>query len=130
MGASGCGDRIELIVDICEFYRRVGLVASYLDLEWLGLQPNLCSDFFWSEDLPHLQQFCRENPEYHIVSSSSPGRLENRYVPGAQTYSIANGDRNPNLVLNPMVNPKWALVDEEVVCSALAILDKGVSGGE
>jgi len=37
MGASGYGDRIELIVDICEFYERVGMVAPYTALERLGL---------------------------------------------------------------------------------------------
>jgi len=123
MGASGYGDRIELIVDISEFYRRVGLVAYYLELEWLGLVPNFCSGFFWGEDLPQLQQFCRGNPQYHIVSTTSPGRLVNKYVPGAKIYYLADGDRNPNLVLNPLVSPKRALVDEEVVCSALAIIN-------
>ena len=123
MGASGYGDRIELIVDICEFYERVGMVAPYTALERLGLATNLCFSFYWAEDLPQLLDFCRDNPEYHIISSDTPGRLVNRYLPGAKTYSLAKGDRNPNLVLNPLVNSKRALVHEEMICSALAIMN-------
>ena len=122
MGASGYSDRIDVIVDVDEFYSRVGMIASYLELSWLGLETDLCFSFFWGHQIQRLLHFCFENPEYHIVSSNTPGRLVNRYLPDAQTYKLAKGDKNPNLVFNHFLSPKRTLVDEEVIGAALAIL--------
>ena len=123
MSATAREDRIELIVDINIFFNRVGIVGHYEELEWLGFKVECFAGSFRSERVPELQRFCQENPEYHIVSYTGDGRYENKYVPGQVLYRLANGDRNPILVLNHLVDPKQALVAEEIVCAALAVLD-------
>ena len=122
MGASGYGSRIELIVNISEFFKRVGLICDYQEFEWLGLQRGISLTSFPPHLVEQLLNLCAQDPTYHIVSGTAPGRLVNKYVPNALSYQPANGDKNPDLVLNAFVDPKRALVDEEMMCSALAIL--------
>ena len=130
MAASGYGDRVELIVDINEFWNRVGIIGDYYELQWLGFNLEPFPSVFRPEHIPEMLTFCRENPEYHVVTSITPGRLLNKYVPGRKVYKLAKGDQNPNLLLNPLVNPLRALVDEEVICAALAILGDVKAGNE
>lgn len=128
MSATGREDHIELIVDISEFIRRVGFVNSYLELEWLGFKIESYGGSFRARRLPELFAFCAENPEYHIMTYTDLGRIANKYVPDKDLYMLANGDKNPSLVLNHLIDPARALVAEETVCSALAVLNNVNTG--
>ena len=128
MSATAREDHIELLVDINEFFDRVGIVGNYLELEWLGFKIESFSGSFRSERLPDLQHFCHENLDYHIVTYTGKGRYENRYVPGKVIYRLANGDRNPCLVLNHLIDPNRALVAEKTVCAVLAMLNDVEAG--
>lgn len=80
-----------------EFHTRVGTLRYYEDLESLGLSPKDIIGSFWPEDVPRLQSYCQENPEYHIVTRVSANLEVNRYVPGDHKYFLANGDKSEDL---------------------------------
>jgi hypothetical protein len=122
MGATSNKDKMTLIVDTNEFYDRVGLVWNYYELEWLGFKPFDYSGNFDLDDLPQLQEFCQLNPEYHIVSGFPGGRKINKFVPDARCYWIANGDKDPTLMLNFLLNPNLPLIMEDVITAATAVL--------
>ena len=48
-----------------------------------------------------IKKFCRDNPQYHIISSLyrglEPGRYVNKYLPEAISLNIGDGDPNPDL---------------------------------
>jgi len=97
MSAKGHGNRIEMIVDIVEFYDRVGIVGSYKELAWLGFELDNFGGIFRSKDHPQLLRFCEENPEYHVVTCTEPGRFVNHYVPNQRLYKLAKGDSYPHI---------------------------------
>lgn len=130
MGALGHGSRIELIVNISEFFKRVGLICDYQEFDWLGLERGMSLTSFPPHLVGQLLDLCEQDPTYHLVSGTAPGRLVNKYVPNALSYQLAKGDKNPNLVLNAFIDPKRALVDEELICSALAIMNHVDTGDQ
>ena len=123
MGARAREQKIELIVRSRDFNRRVGLITNYYDLEWLGLSGHDFSGLFRSRFLPQLIRFCKENPEYHILTSDGPGRLLNQLVEGKSFYMIGDGDKDPALVLNYLLDPQWPVSYEDGISEALAQLD-------
>ncbi|MCX6106204.1 MAG: hypothetical protein NTY08_10285 [Proteobacteria bacterium] len=118
MGATANQANIELLVSAIEFRARVGLVDDYFELEWLGFKlDNLCG-IFRSADLTPLIEFCSNHPEYHIVSTIAPGRYVNKYVPDGCSYALANGDKNPTIMLNHLLDPQWPLILEDAISAA------------
>ena len=111
------------MVESDRFNRRVGLITIFYDLEWLGLSGHDFCGAFWRCFLPQLIQFCKENPEYHIVTSDGPGRLLNRLVEEKSFYMIGVGDKDPALVLNYLLDPAWPVSYEDGISEALAQLD-------
>ena len=98
MTASGSEDRVELMVDIHQYFRRVGMISDFRELAWLGFDMGIYLSIFPQHLAAQLLTFCRENPEYHVVTSVDPGRWVNKYVPDCRCYKLANGDKNPNRV--------------------------------
>ena len=123
MGARARENKIELMVESGDFNRRVGLITNFYDLEELGLSGHDFSGSFAQQCLPNLIQFCRENRAYHILSSDGPGRLLNRIVEGKTFYKIGDGDKDPVLVLNYLLDPQWPVAYEAGISAALAELD-------
>ena len=123
MGARASEHKIELFVTSRDFNRRVGLITNYYDLEWLGLTGHDFCGTFECRFLPQLIQFCKDNPEYHILTSSGPGRLINCLVEGNDFYKVGDGDKDPALVLNYLLDPQWLVSYEDGISSALAELD-------
>lgn len=80
-----------------DFYMKTGIICWYEDLENLGLTPRTVTGTFIAPDVPTLQKFCEQNPQYHIVSTISELKKVNKYLPGNHTYKLANGDSNPDL---------------------------------
>ena len=130
MGATSKQDKMTLIVDGDEFYNRVGLVWDYYELEWLGFKPFDYNGNFDSDDLPQLLEFCQLNPEYHIVSGFKGGRKINKLVPDARCYWLANGDKDPTLIHNFLLDPNLPLVVEDAITAAAAVLRDIKNRGE
>lgn len=83
-----------------DFYRRIGVVNCANRLTALGLKPRDVIGSFWSEDAVDLLEFCRANPEYHIVTTLSFALTLNRYLKGNYRYRLADGDSDPALKLD------------------------------
>ncbi len=123
MGARAREDVMVLYVNYSEFNRRIGLITNYYDLESLGLRGHDFSGTFSRRQLVQLIRFCEINRQYHIVTCDGPGRSINRLIHGKSYYMIANGDKDPALMLNYLLDPNWLLNHEDGVSSALAELD-------
>ena len=123
MGARAREHKIELFLNARVFNKRVGLVKNYYEIEWLGLTGHDFCGSFGRSCLPQLIQFCKDNPEYHIVSCDGPGRYINRLVAHQSFYMIGDGDKDPNLVLNSLLDPQWQVLYEDGVSSGLAEFD-------
>ncbi len=122
MGALAKENHIELFVSAEAFDQRVGMIRNYWELKWLGFELSNFAGMFTEDELPDLQGFIHENPEYHIVTNVSSGRYVNKYVPQNRLYFLANGDRNPCLVLNHLIDPMAPLIHEDMVRETLAVL--------
>ena len=116
-------NKVELIVNSEEFNRRVGLISNFHELEWLGLSGHDFSGVFTSSFLPSLIEFCKCNSDHHILTCDAPGRLLNGLVEGEDFYMIGNGDKDPALVLNYLLDPLWPVAYEDGIRSALAELN-------
>ena len=128
MAACGQQDKLELITSVADFFRRTGIVADYRELEWLGFKLDNYIGIFSKKYLPQLLEFCEANPEYHIVTSTEPGRLVNAYIPGKKTYNLAKGDPSSNLVHNRFLDPRRPLIDEDLTCKALTMINESKGG--
>ena len=123
MSASAQQDKLEIMVSTPAFYDRTGIIVDYQEIEWLGFNLDNFVGMFGQEDLAALLKFCEENPEYHIVSNTELGRSINKYVPDRKIYQLANGDKNPNLVLNWSLDPMRPLIHEDILREAFAVLN-------
>jgi hypothetical protein len=130
MGATSKQDKMTLIVDGDEFYNRVGLVWDYYELEWLGFKPFDYNGNFDLDDLPQLLEFCQLNPDYHIVSGFKGGRKINKLVPDARCYWLANGDKDPTLIHNFLLDPNLPLIVEDAITAAAAVFRDIKNRGE
>jgi len=122
MGATYKEFGSELTDDYSAFFDRVGMLRYYKDLEPLGFYLDNFTGIFYEKQAKQLLNFCERNNAYHIVTQTHPGRYENRCVPGCRTYFLADGDKNPNLVLNPFLKKSVELFSEEVSDKALAMI--------
>ena len=120
-GASQWEHRLEITNDSSSFYRKIGLLKTYRQLKPLGLAINEIIAMFDESQTGMLQDFCEENPDCHIVTFTQPGRLENRFVPNNNLYMLADGDQNPDLVLDIFWKKDRHLLLEEGLDQALAM---------
>ncbi len=60
----------------------------------IGIEDNDFGGDFAVEKIPMLFQFCKDNPEFHIMSDKD-GCIYNQFVEGAKHYFLANGDPTP-----------------------------------
>ena len=123
MGARAITAKVELSVSSDEFNRRVGLISNFYELEWLGLNGHDFSGVFTIRDLPSLIEFCRVHRNHHILTLVGPGRMLNRLVEGGNFFMIGNGDKDPGLLLNYLLDPLWPVAYEDGINSALTELD-------
>ena len=85
--------------DYHEFIRAVGLILNYQELTFLGFDPKVHVGSFGLEDLPQLEAFCAENPEYHIVSMGGGDYNYRNYIKrDCSLFFLADGDKNPKIV--------------------------------
>ena len=100
MAAFANANRIELIRDRHDFKRRTGMILDFREIQWLGLSLDNMQGMFCEERVTLLLNFIEKHNDYHVVTSDSKFRWTNRYIPGHQVYYLAEGDKNPYLVLH------------------------------
>ena len=120
-GASKFEHQLEITNESSAFYRRIGLLCTYQQLQPLGFNHNEIIAVFDESQTGILLDFCSENPDCHIVTYTQPGRMENRFVPNKNLYMLANGDQNPNLVLDIFWKKDRHLLLEERLDEALTM---------
>ncbi|MBM4254109.1 MAG: hypothetical protein FJ146_19255 [Deltaproteobacteria bacterium] len=128
MGARTKTNKAELMVSRRKFFDRVGVVTNFYELELLGLAGHDFCGLCIKSLLPQLIKFTEINPEYHIVSSVGVGRFANRYCEDADAYLIANGDRDPLIEVNYLLDPLWPVIWEDGMAAAIAEINNIKNG--
>ena len=113
----------EVTDDLHSFYKRTGIIRYHVELEWLGLTTYSFSGIFDESHRTQLEEFCKANPEYHLITSTAPGLLVNQYIPARDNiYFLARGDKNPNLALDALLHKSAELFMEEGFAEAFAMI--------
>ena len=81
------------------FFKRVGKIWIYEELKFLELEPQMMTGEFWSGSVQLLIDFCDSNPGYHIITSTD-GKVFNKFIAKAHFYYLADGDTDPDLVVD------------------------------
>jgi hypothetical protein len=89
----------ETTEELAQFFRRVGQIWLYEELTFLGLDPDCPSGKYRLDRLHLLQEFCARETGYHIISCKDY-RIYNKLIPNAKSYYLADGDVDPNLMVN------------------------------
>ena len=100
MGAVANERRIELITKPRDFVARTGMILDFKEIQWLGFTVDNLMGMFCDDRVRQLLRFVESNRDYHIVTSDSKFHWTNRYIPGHDVYYLAEGDKNPYLVLH------------------------------
>ncbi len=61
----------------------------------LGFEDSDYNPCFTEDKIPMLQQFCADNPQFHIMSEDE-NTIYNNYIPGVKRYFLADGDATPD----------------------------------
>ncbi len=79
-----------------DFAERTKLIEGHMLLH--EIEPDSVIGFFHRKRLGELQEFCRSNPSYHIISGIKYSfYLLNRPVEGADLYYLGEGDSDPTI---------------------------------
>ena len=89
----------EVSDDLHAFFKRVGKVWIYDELKFLDLEPQMMTGEFRSDRVQSLIDFCQVNSEYHIISRRD-GVFYNKYLADSGCYYLADGDKDPSLVVD------------------------------
>lgn len=99
---------MKIIHNYSEFKR---LTAPLMDLDFalLDITPDFRLGMFGPKRLPELVTFCKNNPEYHIISSLRHVSVDvNAVVEPAAFYMLGQGDQDPELMLVPKMSKETA----------------------
>ncbi|MBF0441361.1 MAG: hypothetical protein HQK54_05605 [Oligoflexales bacterium] len=121
IGATQKPTQLNITDDHSLFVKKTGMLCRPHQLIELGFRMDNISCMFWESEAEALLQFCKENPEYHIISATN-GRFENRYVPSRNVYMLAKSDKDPNFILDMCLKKSPSLVAKEGLEEALAII--------
>ncbi len=80
-----------------EFWARTAILVDY-EFEDVDLEPDSIAGIFDNHRLPELTEYCKNNPDYHIISIVKGCLLFNKVMPNATSYRLGQGDSNPDLV--------------------------------
>ena len=118
-GATVKKNYLNLMDDFAMFVERTGLIIAPEDLSMLGLPLADIQAAFWGSSSDMLLEFCEQYPQYHIVTITGPGRLENKYIPCKNIYMLAAGDSHPGLVIDMCLKKDPNLLLEEMLMRLL-----------
>ncbi len=85
-----------LIQTVREFRQRAAILFDY-EFESVGLAPDTLYGAFDPHRIVELMEFCRKNPDYHIVSLLHAALYFNRVMPNATGFYLGQGDSDPRL---------------------------------
>ncbi len=85
-----------IIPALKEFRKRTSVLLDY-EFEDVSIVPDSLIGAFKAHRLEELKQFCKENPDYHIVSEVKYCLYFNKVIPHAQQFYLGKGDQNPDL---------------------------------
>ena len=85
--------------ELGQFFKRVGQIWIYEELMFLGIDPETLAGRFRSESLHLLQELCAKEPTFHIISCEDY-KIYNKYIPNANGYYLADGDKDPSLMVD------------------------------
>jgi hypothetical protein len=85
--------------ELQQFFKRVGQIWIFEELMFLGVEPERLTGRFRSKSVHLLQDFCAKEPGYHIISCQDY-KIYNRYLAKANGYYLADGDNDPNLMVD------------------------------
>jgi hypothetical protein len=86
--------------DYLKFLKQIGML-DFQEVWDLGFVDTCFFCSFSQVEAEIIKKFCRDNPQYHIISSLyrglEPGRYVNKYLPEATALFLGLGDANPDL---------------------------------
>ena len=90
---------IEFLETCHLFFRRVGKMR-FDDFKDLAIKPDEPIGIFSRSRILELINFCRENPDYHVISVTKQGIFLNGYTSQAAYYCVGWGEVNPRLAFD------------------------------
>lgn len=95
---------MKIIHNYTEFKRRTAPLMD-LDFALLDIAPDFRLGMFGPKRLPELITFCKNNPEYHIISFLRHVSIDvNTVIEPAAFYMLGQGDQDPELMLIPKMS--------------------------
>lgn len=92
---------MRIVTTISEFKEEVKIIDDWRRLHKLGLFCKTSSrGAFELSETDEMIDFCKQNPQFHIVSTFPDGLTWNRFHPKAETYYLAEGNPEPYFVLD------------------------------
>ncbi len=82
---------------IKDFRQRTAPLLDY-EFENVTITPDTLIGLFHIDRLNELKAFCKNNPDYHIISVIDACLYFNKVTPHATKFLLAQGDPNPDLV--------------------------------
>lgn len=100
---------MRIVTSYIEFFREVKIVQNWWRLRDMGLvcRTSLLGTFIPSET-DGLKSFCEYNSKFHIVSFGTNFFAWNRYHPDGDSFYLAEGNSDPNLLLD------WRVESEDL----------------
>jgi hypothetical protein len=87
---------VKLIHDFGEFLERVGRVM-FDDFDHLDIVPDSVVGIFGSNRTEELKEFCKKNPQYHIVTAIKFAYY-NTFIENSHVYFLGCNDPDPELI--------------------------------
>jgi hypothetical protein len=87
---------VKLIHDYREFVHRVGRVV-YDDFEHMDIVPDTAFGLFGPERTAELKEFCKKNPQYHIVTVIDFAYY-NTFIDDSYVYFLGCKDPDPEII--------------------------------
>lgn len=92
-----------------EFYRTTGMIIMLPRVKQLGLITDDVGATFWPNEMDDVLDFCAKNPQFHIVTYLGEGIFVNRYDERGLMFQLAEGDADPEYMLNILHFYEWIL---------------------
>jgi hypothetical protein len=86
---------MKIFLDYKEFRARTRPVVDEFDID---IVPDIGLAMFLPDRLEELQQYCRDNPQFHIMSLVKSSVIVNGALSTAHLYFLGEGDPNPELI--------------------------------
>lgn len=112
--------------DYFEFLNVAGVILDRDRVQELGFENNDSCASFYEHNVQKIIDFCKTNPQYHIVTSAGPDILYNRYDSRGDMFQLADGDPDPNYMLDSSrQREQLAKASAELAYKLLAALNSG-----